>query len=85
VKKPNPTNGAHWTWNGDSDKPTFSPSLVITASAPSEGIHEVCHSFLRDGVWEFLNDCTHELAGQKIPLPDLPEWVLKRVESGIPL
>ncbi|MBW4089893.1 MAG: ammonia monooxygenase [Proteobacteria bacterium] len=31
-----------------------------------------CHSFVRAGVIEFLGDCTHALAGQKVPLPDLP-------------
>jgi len=24
----------------------------------------VCHSFIRDGQWQFLSDCTHELAGK---------------------
>ena len=32
-----------------------------------------CHSFVRAGVIEFLADCTHALAGQKVPLPDLPD------------
>lgn len=30
----------------------------------------VCHSFVTDGKIEFLGDCTHELAGQTVPLPD---------------
>lgn len=29
----------------------------------------VCHSFIRDGRIEFLNDCTHALAGQTVDLP----------------
>lgn len=29
-----------------------------------------CHSFIRDGMIEFLSDCTHEMAGQTVPLPD---------------
>lgn len=29
----------------------------------------VCHSFVRDGQIEFLNDCTHALAGQTVSLP----------------
>lgn len=32
----------------------------------------VCHLFLTDGMLEFLSDCTHSLAGQRVPLPDLP-------------
>ncbi|MGB1215386.1 MAG: DUF6527 family protein [Pikeienuella sp.] len=32
----------------------------------------ICHSFVRDGQIQFLNDCTHKLAGQTVPLPDFP-------------
>lgn len=31
----------------------------------------ICHSFVTDGRIRFLNDCTHELAGQTVDLPDL--------------
>lgn len=31
----------------------------------------VCHSFVTDGRIQFLNDCTHALAGQTVDLPDL--------------
>lgn len=34
-----------------------------------------CHSFLREGVWEFLSDSTHELAGQSVPMVPLPEYL----------
>lgn len=30
-----------------------------------------CHSFVRDGRIQFLNDCTHALAGQMVDLPDV--------------
>ena len=30
---------------------------------------EVCHSFITDGRIQFLNDCTHALAGHTVPLP----------------
>lgn len=30
-----------------------------------------CHSFVNDGRIQFLEDCTHALAGQTV---DLPEW-----------
>lgn len=49
-----------------------------TAHSPTHGGPGgtgVCHSFLRAGVFEFLADSTHSLAGQSIPMPDLPEWV----------
>lgn len=34
-----------------------------------EGVR--CHSFVRDGKIEFLGDCTHEMAGTTIELPDV--------------
>jgi hypothetical protein len=40
-----------------------------------------CHSYVRDGKIEFLNDSTHKLAGQTVPLPDMPDW-LKDERNG---
>lgn len=31
-----------------------------------------CHSFVREGRIQFLEDCTHVLANQTVELPDLP-------------
>lgn len=31
-----------------------------------------CHTLIRGGMVEFLGDCSHALAGQTLPLPDLP-------------
>ena len=52
-----------WEFNGNFESPTFVPSLMMR-----HGDSAVCHLFLRNGVLEFLSDCTHELAGQKVPL-----------------
>ena len=61
-----------WTFNGNMEKPTFSPSLNIMRF---EGVNRdrkyVCHSFIRDGHWQFLNDCTHKLAGQTVPMIEI--------------
>lgn len=51
-----------WVFNGDEDKPTFSPSIV----AKHEG--QVCHSFIKEGKWEFLADSTHALRGKTVPM-----------------
>lgn len=40
--------------------------------AAGEPFKATCHTFVRDGVVEFLGDCSHDLAGQSHPLPDLP-------------
>jgi len=53
-----------WTFNGDFNKPTFSPSLLVNKDNPKSR----CHSFVRDGKIQFLSDCHHELAGQTVDL-----------------
>ncbi|MEO0870447.1 MAG: DUF6527 family protein [Pseudomonadota bacterium] len=58
-----------WTWNNLKVLPTFSPSIRVRGTRA--GAPFVCHSFVTDGMIQFLNDCTHELAGQTVPLP---EW-----------
>lgn len=30
-----------------------------------------CHSFIKDGTIQFLNDCAHKLANQTVPLSDI--------------
>jgi len=92
------TKGATaWGWNGDVDRPTFTPSVLVTSghlvprydgggcwcdfnaeevskgNEPSRFKCQRCHTFITDGRVQFLSDCTHELAGQTLDLPDLPE------------
>ena len=62
-----------WTWNGDLEKPTLHPSILTRG----DRVHARCHSYLRDGVFEFLNDCEHPLVDQLVPIPDLPLWAAK--------
>jgi len=35
------------------------------------GLDIVCHSFVTDGKIQFLGDCTHELVGQTVDLPEV--------------
>jgi hypothetical protein len=59
-----------WTWNGDEQKPTVNPS-ILTNSRNEDGIlGPRCHSFIREGKIQFLNDCAHGLAGKTVELPD---------------
>jgi len=60
-----------WKFNGDVDKPTFSPSLRVRYTYKDE--NRMCHSFVKEGKMQFLNDCTHDLAGQTVDLPELDE------------
>lgn len=57
-----------WSFNGDKDAPTFSPSILVTSSWMDKPT--ICHSFVRDGKIEFLSDCTHKLKGQTVGIPD---------------
>ena len=54
-----------WAYNGNGDKPTVSPSILVTGHSKMR-----CHSFVRDGRIEFLSDCTHALAGKTVELPE---------------
>jgi hypothetical protein len=58
--------GPIWDWNGDLDKATFSPSLLYQGGPNSTR----CHSFVRDGRIQFLDDCSHELKGQTVDVPE---------------
>jgi hypothetical protein len=71
-----------WGWNGDLERPTFSPSVLVKGFGYPHGIDPapgetqkpgptVCHSFVTDGRIQFLGDSTHALAGQTV---DLPPW-----------
>lgn len=65
----NPAGRPIWQFNNDFIKPTFHPSLLVTWTWGAERAPKCCHSFIRDGNIQFLNDCTHELVGQTVPLP----------------
>lgn len=74
-------NGA-WGWNGDADCPTLTPSVLLTYNGADAGEDldgagrappAICHSFITDGHIRFLDDCTHHLVGQTVPLAPLPE------------
>lgn len=58
-----------WTFDGNLELPTLLPSILSRNPF-------ICHSFLNAGVFEFLSDSEHPLAGQKVPIPDLPDWVV---------
>jgi hypothetical protein len=60
-----------WEWNGSLEAPTFSPSILVTWTHGENYEARRCHSYVRDGRIEFLSDCTHALAGQTVPLPEI--------------
>lgn len=79
--------GDSWGWNGDVERPVFTPSVRVSAPArrdPETGEstpeRTLCHTFVgcngaQPGEVIFLSDCSHALAGQVLPLPDLPDYL----------
>jgi hypothetical protein len=67
-----------WGFNGDFEKPTFTPSLNTWWGGFRSGDHDVplhrCHPVLREGRIQFLGDCTHALKEQTVDLPEIAEW-----------
>jgi hypothetical protein len=70
VERPNSVTGARWSFDGNLEAPTFSPSILVNPGLPS-GAKGRCHSFIRAGRIEFLGDCGHPLAGQTVPMVDV--------------
>jgi hypothetical protein len=84
--KPEAPDG--WDFDGNLDAPTLAPSVLLYAHetltddypgwpAPITDQYQTttpnCHSFVRAGQIVFLPDCTHELAGQTVPMQDIPQ------------
>jgi hypothetical protein len=67
-----------WSWDGNLEEPTFSPSFKHEWRSKlmddrSVDLHYVCHYIVTAGKVAYCGDCTHALAGQIIDMPDLPE------------
>lgn len=76
-----------WSFNGNLEKPTLSPSVLCSYRHPKgytndnpapadfngEYVTDICHSFVTDGCIQYLSDCTHDLAGETIELPEF-KW-----------
>lgn len=74
--------GPCWSFDGNMEAPTFSPSVLVRGTRPITDDEQqrimagekitpeptVCHLFIRGGKIEFLNDCTHNLKGQTVPM-----------------
>lgn len=71
------TPRATWGWNGDLVNVGLEPSILTHSKRGPEQADFVCHSFLRNGQWQFLGDCTHELVNQTVPMVPLPDWVVR--------
>lgn len=60
-----------WTFNNDYNKPTINPSILVSVNYPN--YTSICHSFIKEGKIQYLNDCTHNMKGTTIELLDIDE------------
>lgn len=72
------SKGARWTFDGNADSPTFTPSMNIRIGPMRDGSIKVCHYIVTAGQVQFCGDCTHALVGQTVPLPDFPPEIVER-------
>jgi len=80
VESPLVAGKPHWGFNGDLERPSFTPSVLSTWDEwQGDGVppkKHVCHSFVgcngaQPGQITFLGDCTHDLKGQTVELPEV--------------
>jgi hypothetical protein len=69
-------DGSKWQFNGNMESPSFTPSLLNYMEVKNEQTgkmeeKERCHLFVTNGKIIYCGDCTHELSGKTIDLPDL--------------
>ena len=60
-----------WSFDGNQELPTFSPSLLNTCPNHADPKQHRCHLNLTAGKVQYHGDCSHTLAGKVI---DLLEW-----------
>jgi len=74
---PNLPDDHIWTFNGNFENPTVRASVLTRSyrKNPDTGNYDIeidrCHSFITDGMIQFLSDCHHSLAGQTVELPEI--------------
>lgn len=60
-------------WIIDLLNNTLYPSVLVRCPDPDKPgtFLSVCHTFVRDGKIQFLNDCTHKLSGKTVDMVEL--------------
>lgn len=66
-------DGNNWTWNGNYEKPTVTPSLKVAYPPPFPGAKErvLCHFVLTDGILHYQDDFEGPLKGQSVPAKEI--------------
>jgi len=67
---PNPAKMKHG-FNGSMNEPTFEPSVMVRWTYGPNKVEKRCHSYIVNGTWQFLNDCTHSLKGRTVKMKEV--------------
>ena len=73
------TGSKAWGFNGNLESPTLTPSILCRYYAfdpeteQCSALESVCHSFVKDGQIQFLDDCSHTLKGKTVEIPSEKE------------
>lgn len=63
-----------WSWDGDRERPTLSPSIKESFPADDESPEEiVCHHFVKAGRIEYCGDNPHILNGATVDMVEIPD------------
>jgi hypothetical protein len=77
-----------WNFNGNVDSPTFTPSVNESCNPPGhphfqpQAKSSRCHFVVTDGMIAYQGDCTHDLAGQTLPLEDWEPSMIEHYKRG---
>jgi hypothetical protein len=58
-------NGPVWSWDGNTQAPTVTPSLNVRKDKPGQ-----CHFNLTNGMLVYCQDSDHEFKGMSVPIPN---------------
>jgi hypothetical protein len=64
--------GGHFMPNADGTMPARCWCTFKAEGGQTNFSCMQCHSFVTDGMIQFLGDCSHGLAGKTVQLPDVP-------------
>lgn len=66
-----PGMGPSWSFDGNLDAPTIAPSLNVSWTQGEGRVLARCHFVVTNGAIAYQGDCTHPMAGQTVPCPDV--------------
>ena len=72
-------NSKHnWGFNGNFEKPSFTPSMLFFVPAgrygdPDMPQRTICHYFVTDGEIRYCKDSPHKFSGQNLSLQPIPD------------